>query len=252
MGNTEESNPTNSRSASNTNIEATEIPEQPKPAINPKYLDSKQDVEMSEIDYIKKTQTILQKIFSRPPLKSKFLARPPIRFLLDVCRSIKKETDFFDTIPAETFNGKKFKTLKGPQKKKFQESFLKKIIEYVEISAGVKLNATIKSISEGSQPEATNELLQLIGNLATGQYIAPSNTNTEPIPQQNSTPIIEEPTTTKPVAKEVPEKDSKQPKKKEEKAKKGKEKNKEKPSRSKSKNKELSKNKKESKQSKKK
>lgn len=86
------------------------VSEPTPPQIDPKYANPKQEPVYSDIVYIKETQLILQNIFAKPPLKEKLLKRPPIRFLLDVVKAIKKETEFFDTIPDSMLVGKKIQS----------------------------------------------------------------------------------------------------------------------------------------------
>lgn len=99
--------------------------------------------------------------------------------------------------------------MKGDAKKKFQKQFINRIIKYIESHNGPKIQATSKSIAQGNNAEATNKMLQIIGKMATGQYIPEKSETTiaTPPPKEQQTQqekeIVEE--KPKPVAEPLQE-----------------------------------------------
>jgi len=111
------------------------------------------------MSYIKLTKKRLGGIFDKPPLKDKYLKKPPFRFIHDCVNATRKKTGFLEGVwQGDWLNGKHemFKD------KDVRVAFLQRLRRVLELSLGESLE-----ISEGDfqqmKPKKLNLLLQKLG-----------------------------------------------------------------------------------------
>ncbi|XP_011195501.2 TRAF3-interacting protein 1 isoform X2 [Zeugodacus cucurbitae] len=117
---------------------------------------------MSELDVsvIKLTQQTLGKYVKKPPLTEKLLTKPPFRFLHDVFNAVIKETGcFVGLYTAEELNSDNIKDRDDKMR------FLQKMIDVIKFTTKKSLTVRTSKIVAGQEPEKTNELLQLMGEV---------------------------------------------------------------------------------------
>ncbi|XP_011202813.2 TRAF3-interacting protein 1 [Bactrocera dorsalis] len=113
-----------------------------------------------DISVIKLTQQTLGKYVKKPPLTEKLLTKPPFRFLHDVFNAVIKETGCFEGLyTAEELNSDNIKDRDDKMK------FLQKMIDVIKITSNKPITVRTSKIVAGQEPEKTNELLQLIGEV---------------------------------------------------------------------------------------
>ncbi|XP_036226018.2 TRAF3-interacting protein 1 [Bactrocera oleae] len=117
---------------------------------------------MGELDIavIKLTQQTLGKYLKKPPLTEKLLTKPPFRFLHDIFNAVIKETGCFEGLyTVEELNSDNIKDRDDKMK------FLQKMIDVIKITSNKPLAVRTSKIVAGQEPEKTNELLQLMGEV---------------------------------------------------------------------------------------
>ncbi|XP_036323872.1 TRAF3-interacting protein 1 [Rhagoletis pomonella] len=117
---------------------------------------------MGDLDssVIKRTQQTLGKYVKRPPLTEKLLTKPPFRFLHDVFNAVIKETGcFVGLYTPEELNSDNIKDRDDKMK------FLQKMIDVIKIISNQNVTVRTSKIVAGQEPEKTNELLQLMGEV---------------------------------------------------------------------------------------
>ncbi|XP_050317896.1 TRAF3-interacting protein 1 [Bactrocera neohumeralis] len=113
-----------------------------------------------DISVIKVTQQTLGKYVKKPPLTEKLLTKPPFRFLHDVFNAVIKETGCFEGLyTAEELNSDNIKDRDDKMK------FLQKMIDVIKITSNKPIAVRTTKIVAGQEPEKTNELLQLMGEV---------------------------------------------------------------------------------------
>ncbi|XP_018798726.1 PREDICTED: TRAF3-interacting protein 1 [Bactrocera latifrons] len=113
-----------------------------------------------DISVIKLTQQTLGKYLKKPPLTEKLLTKPPFRFLHDVFNAVIKETGCFEGLyTAEELNSDNIKDRDDKMK------FLQKMIDVIKITSNKTITVRTSKIVSGQEPEKTNELLQLMGEV---------------------------------------------------------------------------------------
>lgn len=130
---------------------------------------------MGDIDpkIIKRTQDALGKIIKKPPLTEKLLARPPFRFIHDVCASVGKQfLSKFKKLISSTGLMKGLFTsdelvVDNIKDKEGKLAFLKKIVEFVSVAQNKTFNIKIASIVSGKEPDRTNLLLQSLADIVS-------------------------------------------------------------------------------------
>ncbi|XP_053945574.1 TRAF3-interacting protein 1 [Anastrepha ludens] len=117
---------------------------------------------MGDLDaaVIKRTQQTLGKYVKKPPLTEKLLTKPPFRFLHDVFNAVIKETRcFVGLYTPEELNSDNIKDRDDKMR------FLQKMIDVIKIVSNKPLTVRTSKIVAGQEPEKTNELLQLMGEV---------------------------------------------------------------------------------------
>ncbi|XP_020713617.1 TRAF3-interacting protein 1 [Ceratitis capitata] len=117
---------------------------------------------MADLDssVIKRTQQTLGKYVKKPPLTEKLLTKPPFRFLHDVFNAVIKETGCFAGLyTPEELNSENIKDRDDKMR------FLQKMIDVIKLISSKPLTVRTSKIVAGQEPEKTNELLQLIGEV---------------------------------------------------------------------------------------
>ncbi|XP_065360149.1 TRAF3-interacting protein 1 [Calliphora vicina] len=109
---------------------------------------------------IKRTQETLGKYVKKPSLTEKLLRKPPFRFLHDVFSVVIRDTGCF--VGLYTPEELKYDNIKDRDDKM---KFLQKIIDVVKFTTGSSLAVRTSKIVAGHEPEKTNELLQLMGEI---------------------------------------------------------------------------------------
>ncbi|XP_037951567.1 TRAF3-interacting protein 1 [Teleopsis dalmanni] len=109
---------------------------------------------------IKLTQDTLGKYVKKPPLSEKLLKKPPFRFLFDIFTVVIRDTGCFEGLyTAEELT---FENIKDRDDKM---KFLQKMIDVVKLTTNDSLTVRTSKIVAGHEPEKTNELLQLMGQV---------------------------------------------------------------------------------------
>ena len=108
-------------------------------------------------DIVKRTKGSLGALITKPALTDKLLGKPPFRFLHDIMTEILRNTGFMRGLftEEEMYSEK----VKDKEKKLI---FLQKVIDVLMFATGQKLKVKPSRIVAGSEPERTNEMLQLI------------------------------------------------------------------------------------------
>lgn len=110
---------------------------------------------------IKKTQDVLGKYVTKPPLTEKLLNKPPFRFLHDVVISVIKNHRVLHGLYEEhEMHSDQVKD------KEAKMRFLEKLIDTLSFAlGGPPLGAKPSKIVSGQEPAKTNEMLQALGKL---------------------------------------------------------------------------------------
>ncbi|TMW54313.1 hypothetical protein DOY81_000586 [Sarcophaga bullata] len=109
---------------------------------------------------IKRTQDSLGKYVKKPHLTEKLLKKPPFGFLHDVFRVVIRDTECFAGLYSpEELIYENIKDREGKMK------FLQKMIDVVKLTTKSNLAIRTSKIVAGHEPEKTNELLQLMGEI---------------------------------------------------------------------------------------
>jgi len=132
----------------------------------------RQSPDLSSIEYVRKSQETLCLLLAKPPLKEKYLAKPAVRYLIDICAAVNKESGIFKLIDPNVLNSKKLKSLSGDAKKKFQQNFVKEVIAALKEMTGADIDVQANSVLRGAEPEKTNAMLCLMAGIALGTWKA--------------------------------------------------------------------------------
>ncbi|XP_034042520.1 TRAF3-interacting protein 1 isoform X4 [Thalassophryne amazonica] len=106
---------------------------------------------------VKKTQDTLGKVIKKPRLTEKLLSKPPFCYLHDIFSEVIRTTGFMKGLYGE--NELKSDNVKDRDSK---VAFLQKAIDVVMLVSGEPLTVKPQRIVAGSEPDKTNELLQVL------------------------------------------------------------------------------------------
>ncbi|GMI46905.1 hypothetical protein TrCOL_g2573 [Triparma columacea] len=114
------------------------------------------------------TMNVLGGLFKKPKMSEKLLSKPPFRFLHDCVTATMKavDTGFAEGLFDESeMDSKAFSDKQG------KCDFLDKLITYVGICNGERVNVRSTKVVAGLEPEATNILLAAMGRVASNPDI---------------------------------------------------------------------------------
>ena len=133
-----------------------------------------------DADFWKPTADLFAKLFQKPPMTQKLLAKPPFRYLHDIVTSTMKATGFAPNLfQAEELDSNLVSS------KEAKIAFLDKLIDFVNKCTGKKFDVKANKIVAGLEPEKTNTLLQHLHLAATkrldmpGESVAPQEKKKE-------------------------------------------------------------------------
>lgn len=106
---------------------------------------------------VAETRSELGQFFSKPKLSDKLLSKPPFRFLHDIVSALTAACGFAEGV----FVGDELNSKAMNASKDTKAAYLKKLIGYVTDMSGEPVQASIKSIMAGKEPELTNAMLQV-------------------------------------------------------------------------------------------
>lgn len=111
--------------------------------------------------WIVATQSSLGAIITAPKLTDKLLRKPPFRFLHDVVTNFIKAASF----PVGLYSDDMLDSSKCVEKEQ-KLAFLQSLVNVVQVATGKQTSAKPAKIIAGSEPEGTNDLLQLLATCA--------------------------------------------------------------------------------------
>ncbi|GMH61171.1 hypothetical protein TrRE_jg12709 [Triparma retinervis] len=114
------------------------------------------------------TIAVLGGLFKKPKMSEKLLGKPPFRFLHDCVSATMKAVD---TGFAEGLFDESEMDSKGFADKQGKCDFLDKVINYVGICSGERLDVRSTKVVAGLEPDATNILLATMGRVASNPDI---------------------------------------------------------------------------------
>ncbi|XP_076053914.1 uncharacterized protein LOC143032778 isoform X2 [Oratosquilla oratoria] len=112
----------------------------------------------AETEVIRKTQDILGKYITKPPLTNKLLAKPPFRFLHDIVNSVITETGFLEGLYTDAEL-----SASHVKDKDSKITFLQKCLDATSLAVGEQMVARPSKIVAGHEVDKTNLWLQCLG-----------------------------------------------------------------------------------------
>ena len=108
-------------------------------------------------ELVAQVQAELQPLVAKPKLTEKLLQKPPFRFLLDIVVAVTAATGLgAGLFSAEESDGALV------VEKEAKLAFLERLVNFLGLFLNTHCGAKPKSIVAGLEPEATNEMLQLL------------------------------------------------------------------------------------------
>jgi TRAF3-interacting protein 1 len=106
------------------------------------------------------TIKVLEPLIKKPKLTEALLGKPPFAYIQAIVQNIVEATSY----PPNVFSAEDFVVSKE-HPKEFKMSFLTKLVDFLN-TTGTPSPAKAAKILAGLEPENTNKLLQVLGNLA--------------------------------------------------------------------------------------